>query len=229
MGYEKLLRLSFLSTCLIGAAHAQILAPIMSGSGSSSGSLVCNGFPCPVTNSSRTALNLTSLGTTDWYSPGGTISAGACPDTERKSGGGSLIGAYTLGGGATAIFNVNLSWERIWTNGTPDGSNDDTSSNGVGCGIGATPGYGISTTCPASTALHHCIVYLSTFGTSDYTLTAHLSDSSASDYVDTEMLGSDGEAYDLYYKAASNGQTLTVTVVQDSSAQDLFLQGVAYQ
>ena len=223
---KKLFLLLSLATCLIGAAHAQILAPMFAPE-PSSGSLVCSGSPCPTNNPTGTTLNLTSVGTTDWYSPGAT--GATCPGTERDSSGGSLIGAYTLGGGATASGLTVGYFTRTWSNGTPDASHGDSSGLGGGCGILSTTGYSISTTCPASLASHTCLVYLMAFGGGHWTLTAHLSDSSAPDFVDPEAPGNSAMAYTFVYNAASNGQTLTVTVVQNSSPQPVYLQGVAYQ
>lgn len=171
------------------------------------------------------AHNLTALGNVDWAS-WGDGGSGTITPTNRKSGGGSLIGATLV---LTSTFNnsTNTNGGLYWTDGTPTAS--QLATNGIESGTG-TIGAGYSITFPASTTPH--TVYIFVGGRNDFpVLTASLSDSSASPYTNSS-LGAASNAFNtmfvLTYAANSSGQTLTVTYLTASSGGDVTLDGATY-
>jgi hypothetical protein len=125
------------------------------------------------------------------------------------------ISNYTIvGTGPVPTYN-NDPRPMSWTDGSPIASN---SSDTNGVYISAT-GNGFSITVPAGTAAQILTVHVGGWNSSG-TLTAHLSDGSATNYVDTTT--SSNTQYDrnyaLTYNAASAGQTLTVTWVMTSGS-----------
>jgi len=172
------------------------------------GELIGNGDPAPG------SVDLTAEGTEDWAHWG----QGGKNGINRKSSGGHKIGDLTYAGSgycdATPGFGIGASW----TDGAPVARQDDTHAslwlNNVG--------YGYRFTAPADTSEHVLRVYAGGIEGAGCTLTAHLSDGSAPDYVSNTFNGNlsfDFAAvpdnftgvYTLRYRAASPGQTLTVT------------------
>jgi hypothetical protein len=158
--------------------------------------------------SANTAVNLTTEGTVDWVHWGDSA-------LNRKSGVTAQISNYTIvGTGPVPTYN-NDPRPMSWTDGSPIASN---SSDTNGVYISAT-GNGFSITVPAGTAAQILTVHVGGWNSSG-TLTAHLSDGSATNYVDTTT--SSNTQYDrnyaLTYNAASAGQTLTVTWVMTSGS-----------
>jgi hypothetical protein len=97
-----------------------------------------------------------------------------------------------------------------WTDGTPTPTATNTPTGVYVLGLNN----GFQITAPADTTSRALTVYVDTFNAQGQ-IVAHLSDSSASDYVDSSLNGAGGGtaqgAYTFTYKAASSGQTLTVT------------------
>lgn len=224
------MRILLLLLLFLPAMYSQILDPILYGNtiiGSLSGSMSGN-------STSSTVVNLTSEGSTDWYSMGGDSTTNTCPGVNRKTTGGSVIGGYTFVGGASGLTGASfyLLQYKTWTDGTPTGS-DTAGAQGDGCSfVGSTLGYGFSFTCPASTVSHVCTLHIDSLNGTIFTINGHLSDSSAVDYNDSETVGASGKwyTYTFTYNTASAGQTLTLTVAQGSgSSGDPFFEAITYQ
>jgi len=193
--------------------------------GASGGALAGSGTAVKAT----TAVNLTTLGTSDWAHWGQTGASGF----DHKSSGGSQISNVTAVGGATAGQFTDSIQQMTWTDGTPTAS---ATSSAIGIYAAGT-GKGFSFTAPADTTSRTLTVYVGGYK-SGGTLTAHLSDYSATDYTDTSMsaagTGTDGThyyaTYTLTYKAASAGQTLTVTwsMASDAGSGNVTLQAATF-
>jgi hypothetical protein len=149
-------------------------------------------------------VNLTTEGTTDWIHWGDFANANA----NRKAGVTARLSTFTVvGSGTLSTYNNDIR-RMSWTDGTPTAS---STSNGNGSYI-AGIGKGYSFTAAADTTSRVLVVHVGGYN-SGGTLTAHLSDGSAVDYVDTtsNIGGQYDRNYTLTYSAASPGQTLTVT------------------
>lgn len=152
---------------------------------------------------STTAVNLTTVGTTDWaeWAVSGTVAP-----TNTKSGGGAVIGLTnpdTIG--SYSNDNRTISW----TDGTPNASGSGTL--GIFDNSGTSP---FTITFPASTTPQRAFVYLAYFQVTASTFSCSLSDSSASPqstaiFTNGAALG-DGVAQ-IDYTANSSAQTLTCT------------------
>jgi hypothetical protein len=169
--------------------------------------------------------NLTALGNMDWTSRGDGDSGSITP-SNRKSGGGSLIGASLVGGITTFNNSTNTNGGLYWTDGTPTVS--QLATNGIEATHGAGGGY--SLTFPASTTPH--TVYLFLGGRNLFpTLTASLSDGSASHYTNNSLGASSAPfnvIFVLTYAADSSGQTLTETYTTQNDTSDVTLDAAAY-
>ena len=152
------------------------------------------------------AVNLTTVGTTDWIHWSGN--GGASVTTVRKNGGGSQLGNLTT---TNTFNNYNISNRPInWTDGTPTASQTETA--GSATGVGLTNHFTDTFTAPADTLTRTLIVYVGAKDNAPGTLTAHLSDGSAANYTDTWASGGKGDrTYTITYSAASAGQTLTIS------------------
>jgi hypothetical protein len=176
----------------------------------SDGSLSCQGDPAPY------EVNLTDLGTIDWVHWG----LGGKDGVNRKANTGTAdqIGAMQkVGGGymdATDGFPINASW----SDGTPTAAQQGTHGslwlNNVGTAF--------TFDAPADKTNRVLRVFVAGISGAGCTLTAHLSDSSAPDFVSSSFNGNlafdwapvpDGltTEYTLRYHAASPGQKLVVT------------------
>ena len=161
------------------------------------------------------AINMTALAGTDWVVYGYHINAASI---ERKATGGSLFS--TLTGGVGTYNNTSApSFSLSWTDGTPDATISAEryavyNNNGLG--------QGFSFTAPASTATRTLTVYAAVSnGSTGMKLTATLSDGSAGPYVDTSVVGGGANVlakYVIVYNAATSGQTVTVAIVNNTSA-----------
>jgi hypothetical protein len=163
------------------------------------------------------AVNLTLEGAGDWVHWGDSV-------LNRKSGVTAQISNYTIvGTGPVQTYN-NDPRPMSWTDGTPTASiaND---TNGVYI---SAVGNGFSITVPANTTVQTLTIHLGGW-TSGGTLTAHLSDNSAANFVDTtsSVNGSYDRNYTLIYSAASAGQTLSVSWVMTSGIGNVTLNGAA--
>jgi Secretion system C-terminal sorting domain len=163
-----------------------------------------------------TAVNLSTVGTNDWKH---------FDNNDHKATGGMInsISNYSVIGGAAASYSNDLR-KMSWTGGTPAAS---SSNNGYGwykAGIGN----GFSFTVAAGNGNNTLKVYAGGFNAGG-TLTAHLSNSAAADYVNTRAstAGQWGAVYTINYNAAQAGQTLTLTWKQASGTGNVTIQGAA--
>jgi fibronectin type 3 domain-containing protein len=165
---------------------------------------------------STASVNLTALTATDW--------ANWTPFDHKATGGG-LISDYTPAGGGvvTSYFGDPRSFS--WKDGSPyvtGNHNFGVQSTGAGTGF--------SFTVPADPATRTVTIYLGG-NASGGKLTAHLSDGSAPDFVDTSLSGTaryDG-VYTLSYFASTPNQQLLVTWTKASGTGSVSLQSVALQ
>lgn len=178
---------------------------------------------CTPTTPGTTNPNLTSLGTTGWIFWTSNI-----VNTVTMNGG-TNPSTYTLVGSGGDTSDDGFADSFSWTNGTPYTSGADT--GGRYNDIGAT-GEGYYITCPAGTATQICTFYgvlLTSASGSNSNFTAHLSDSSASDYSYTFTAPSAAN-YNTQvactYNAASNGQTLKMQFVLGSTGAASSNQGI---
>jgi regulation of enolase protein 1 (concanavalin A-like superfamily) len=174
-----------------------------------------NPITASLTGSQATAAssyNLTTLGTSDWAHWGRGASAA---NFDHKATGGSQISNVTkLGSGANYGGYSDGSRNATWTDGTPAAS--DTNEHGY-IWANTTIGAGYSFTVPADTTTRTLYVYAGGYS-SGATLTAHLSDASAADYVATASgSGIYSNLYTITYKAASAGQTLKISYVKSTA------------
>ncbi len=220
----------------VGTAQVQASSGGVSGSATASvstGSIAGSG----ATLSSGQSIDLTALGPLDWAHWGlnGAQDKNS-GEFDHKAASGTtpvgLISNYSGVGGAAAYTDSRSAVNFSWSDGTPTHSVTNTSDIYV-------EGYNsLSFSVPADTTSRILTVFVG--GSSDYaTLTAHLSDNSSADFVDSSF-GYDKPgnldgvnyqaAYTLKYQAASAGQTLTVTWTQthsDASYAQAQLQGAA--
>ncbi len=176
--------------------YVVVSASAAPGSGSLGGSYV----------ESSSDVDFTAVGSRDWVRwPGG----------ERKATGGGQIANYQMVGGATAS-NANTSMRLLsWQDGSPTATGATTEAvRAYG------PGGGFLFTAPAGAEWRTLVVYA---GAEIATgkLTAQLSDGSAPDFVSTPVTTRTSRSHDfvytLRYRAASDGQMLTVTWTQAST------------
>jgi hypothetical protein len=170
--------------------------------------------------STRTTANLTTAGTVDWVHWGSA--------SIRKYGVVPQIKDYsTVVVGPQSVINYSGDSRTLtWTDGPPSTPNSDDS--GVYIQFVQNQQAGFSFTVPADLTKRTLTVYLGGFVTTGM-LTAHLSDQSAADFVDTTLHFSntfDG-TYTLTYNAASANQTLTITWVTAENSGNVTLSGAA--
>jgi hypothetical protein len=187
---------NFAAAGSLGTFNVNIPLP---GAGSLSGQQV----------TAASSYNLTTLGTEDWahWGRGGTYG-----NFDHKATGNSQISNVTVvGTGANSGGYYQPSRSSIWTDGTPTKAN--TGDDGYIWSNGSL-NTGFSFTVPASTTAQTLYIYAGGYGTSS-SLTAHLSDGSAADYVATASgSGLYTNFYTINFKAASAGQTLTITLLK---------------
>ncbi len=167
-------------------------------------------------NSSTTAANLTTEGPSDWVHWG---DAGL----NRKAGVTPQISNDTAIG-AGALKYSNDPRPLSWSDGTPTVSASNNTDGLYISGIGQ----GFSLTAPADTTTRTLVVHVGGWS-SGGTLTAHLSDRSAADFVSTTTVapGQYDRNYTLSYNAGSPGQSLTVTWVMSSGTGNVSLNAAA--
>ena len=170
-------------------------------------------------------VNLTSLGTEDWalwgYGSSGT-STSLAPNVSLAGGSGisslTYLNPHSQPLRGLGQFGVNFGFS--WTNGNTVASASGAwgglqANDGVGPGLGV--GEGFSFTVPADTFERVLNVYVDEhLGVG--TLTATLSDGSASAYINSSIpIGANSPGdYTIDYSAASAGQTLTISWVETS-------------
>jgi hypothetical protein len=157
------------------------------------------------------SYNLTTLGTSDWAHWGTTTNP---TSFEHKATGNSLISnVTTLGNGGYGSY-ADGSRNVTWTDGTPLAS--DSGDSGY-LWANSALGAGYSFTVPAGTTAQTLYVYAGGYS-SGATLTAHLSDGSAADFVATGSgTGLYSNFYTITFKAGAPNQTLTVSYVKSSN------------
>jgi parallel beta-helix repeat protein len=170
-------------------------------------------------SSAANSVNLTLEGTTDWvhWSNGSLI---------RKSGVTPQLDNFSVLGSGTAGSYSNDPRTVTWSDGSP--ASTGTDQGGVEIGPAST---GFSVTAPAGPTSHTVVVHVGGWASSG-TLTAHLSDGSAPDFVDTtpQASGQFDRNYTLTYSAASAGATLTIEWQQNGGTTgNVTLGAVALQ
>jgi hypothetical protein len=170
-------------------------------------------------DSARTAVDLSAEGALDWVHWGDT-------SLNRKSGGGSQIGTYTVVGGGSPAKYSNDPRPMSWTGGTLAATG---MNNLNGLYLSGT-GKGFTITAPADTTTRTLVVHVGGWN-SGGTLTAHLSDGSSADFVNTTSIlsGQYDRNYTLVYHAAGVGKVLTVTWKMASGSGNVTLNGAALQ
>jgi hypothetical protein len=165
-------------------------------------------------------IDLTAEGTIDWVHFG----LSTPNDINRKAGGPAEISVAAVG--AAFVEGGPFSPMFSWSNGAPTAS----ASTSAGVYIGGV-GNAITVTVPADATARSLRLYLLNFHSTG-TLTAHLSDSSAVDYVQS-LTTVNGQAYrvTILFHAGSAAQTLTVTwaLTTDTGAGSVdFLAATVY-
>ena len=173
------------------------ILPVNTGQGALSGAV----------STPSTTQNLTQLGTTDWAHWGLTS---ATSFNHKASGQGQISNYTVVGSGPATAFNDHP-FGFTWTDGTPTASATNSKTGVYVAGLNS----GFQITAPADLTTRTLSVYVSVW-TAQGKLTAHLSDGSAVDYVDTSVsiVHNAVGKYTLTYHAASNGQQLVVSFTQ---------------
>jgi hypothetical protein len=142
----------------------------------------------------------------------------------------SQISNYTVVGTGSANRYANNAFGYSWTDGTPTASATNTTTGVFVSGVNN----GFRITAPADTTQRTLKVYVDAYLVHGQ-IVAHLSDASSPDYVDSTLnsLTSTAQgAYTFIYKAASSGQTLSVTFTNintNVSGGNLALQAATLQ
>ena len=157
-------------------------------------------------DSSNVAANLTIEGTADWVHWGDPI-------PNRKAGVSAQISPYLPVGTAAELQYANDPRPLNWTDGSPTISGTNNRSGLYVFGVQN----GYSFTVPADSSSRSLIVHVGGW-LSGGTLTAHLSDGSAPDFVDISpyVNGAYNRNYTLTFTAAAARQSLTVTWVMSA-------------
>ena len=168
-------------------------------------------------NSNTAATNITAEGSADWVHWGDS-------SLNRKAGVTAQIGNYSIAGSGTASAYGNDPRPLAWTGGTPTASSSNN-TNGVFI-TGLQNGFVI--TAPADTTPRTLSVHVGGLN-SGGTLTAHLSDGSAPDFVDTtnSTSGQYDRNYTLTYSAGTSAQSVTVTWKMTSGTGNVTLSAAA--
>lgn len=151
-------------------------------------------------DTSTAAENLSQEGGLDWIHWGDA-------SVNRKAGVTAQLSTYNAGGTSVQTYSGDPR-AVSWTGGTPTASSTNN-TNGVSVtGVG----HGFTFTAPADTSARTLTVHGGGVN-SGGTLTAHLSDGSAPDFVDVASTtsGQYDRNYEITYTAATSGQTLTVS------------------
>jgi alpha-tubulin suppressor-like RCC1 family protein/fibronectin type 3 domain-containing protein len=188
-----------------GTAYYYVVSAV-NGGGESAGSGQASATPQPAVLSvpTVTPINLTTLGTTDWVHWGLAGAAGV----DRKSAGGSKIGNWTKIGAIAPQSYPDCVIGYTWSDGAPTAIAMSSTTGVYVTG----QNNGFSFTAPADTTLRTLTVYLGGYKATG-TLTAVLSDNSTSftPVSATSAASIFNQTIAIRYKAASPGQTLTVT------------------
>ncbi|MEO8367681.1 MAG: hypothetical protein ABI806_00575, partial [Candidatus Solibacter sp.] len=163
-------------------------------------------------------VQLTTEGSTDWTHWGLNVAS----DFDHKTGITQQISNYSVVGSGAPARYANNAVGFTWTDGAPNGT-----ATGSTTGIYIAGQNGFRLTAPADTTVRTLKVYVGAFRTQGQ-FVAHLSDGSATDFVDTSVLNSSGPTtlgvYTVVYAAGAPGQTLTVTYTNTTAAGNVTLQ-----
>ncbi len=202
---------AFANHGVFGAPHPiELYVNNIVGSGGTGGSLTGG-----VVGGSTSTYNLTSLGTTDWAHWNGTY-------VHKSSGGGKISDVTRVGAGNYGTFSEtqrNVSW----SDGTPTASNGDDQTY-IWCNNKQNAGW--TFTVPADTTTRTLNVLYGGAAGAVVQITAHLSDSSATDWTNTQTITSGTPLVGTFtYHAASASQTLLITLlkVQDATSPSVDL------
>ncbi|HLL75102.1 MAG TPA: NBR1-Ig-like domain-containing protein [Pyrinomonadaceae bacterium] len=156
------------------------------------------------------SVNLTAEGTSDWAHWG----LGSASGFDRKAGAAPQISNFTLLGSGAPSALGDLAYSHTWTDGVPTQAATTT----TGVHVGGAAGNGFQITVPADTATKTLKLYVGAWYARAQ-LRARLSDSSAPDAVGSLVAdaGTLNRVYTISYKAASAGQTLTVSYTLEAS------------
>jgi hypothetical protein len=163
-------------------------------------------------------IDLTAVGASDWAQ---------WPTNAHKATGNGQIRPYTIVGASASGTFASDRRAMKWSDGAPIVSG--TSAEGVSVSGGV--GKGFQFTVPADTTTRTLVIYVGT-ANSTGKLTAQLSDKSAPDYVastGTRVTKSWDGYYTLTYRAASAGQSLTVTWMVGNAKKPLNSSAVRLQ
>ena len=167
------------------------------------------------------AQSLPALGTSDWAHWG----VSAATSYTHKAAVTPLISNVTLVGGGSAQRYTNNPVGFSWTDGTPAAAATNTTTGIYVAGINR----GFRLTVPADTTPRTLTLFVGVWREQGRLL-AQLSDQSAPDFTDTSLINATGTSvrrYTLSYRAASAGQTLTVTFTQMGTTGNVTLQAAA--
>jgi hypothetical protein len=169
-------------------------------------------------------IALTTEGTADWAHWG----LAAATDFDHKAGVTQQISNFTAVGTGVVRWYANNPVGFTWTDGTPTASATGTTTGVYIAG----QGQGFRITTPADTTVRTIRVYVGVWR-SQARIIAHLSDGSAPDYSDGSLSNSAGPTTDgfylLTYRAASAGQSLTITVTDQTDTVANVVGNVALQ
>jgi hypothetical protein len=196
--------------------HTSSVTLLINGSGS--GGLLTGAFSIPAGTQ-----NLTSQSSTDWAHWGFNTSS----SFDHKGSVIPQISTYTVvGTGIPKRYSDNLIGYS-WSDGTPTPIVNN-STTGV---LIAGPNNGFTITAPADTTPRTLSVYVGAWKAQG-TLTVHLSDGTATDYINSSITNTGGSRVGLYtlnYMAGSSGQTLSVTYTLVSGSGNVTLQAATLQ
>lgn len=200
-----------------GSGNITLQAATLSD-GSASGGMLTGAVATPAG-----PVQLPAEGPVDWAHWG--LSSTAI--FNHKAGVTQQIGNYTVIGtsNATAFHDSPVGFS--WTGGTPTASATNATS---GVSISG-PSKGFRITAPADTTTRTLKVYVGVWRAQGR-MTAQLSDGSAPVYADTSLTFSSVTKLGVYtftYRAASAGQTLTLTFTQASGGGNVMLEAAALQ
>lgn len=161
-------------------------------------------------------VDITSGSTTDWE-----VYPTVVGSPERRSAGSNSITASVSAGG-TDGSGANCSRTITWTGGTPTGASSTVAGFGL-FGAGNSASFSLS---GVGTTQETIKLYVWANSSETITITASLSDGSASNYT---YSGTPGDRFQLTLnaKAASAGQTLTITVANTQGVEGTFFQAIS--
>jgi hypothetical protein len=158
-------------------------------------------------------VQLTTEGTLDWAHWG----LNTVTDFDHKAAVTPLISNFSIIGGGTPSRYANNSVGYTWTDGVPNATATNSTTGVFVSGLNN----GFRITVPADTTARILKVYVGAWRVRG-NLVAHLSDGSALDFTDSSLVNTSGVTtlgvYTLTYRAASAGQTLTISFTQNTTA-----------